>query len=155
MLFGALIVLENHISRSFLSRSFFADSDGGRDRDAEGLTEEERARRAQEVLELAKKEVVEAILLHRSGNDGVSVAKKIRRGPDDPVYKLIAGIFKKRGVSAKLLEESLRQWTEGVPVIEIGRRWQEKGIKVQEMVNEAERNGLPVRKFLLEKDTLK
>jgi len=115
---------------------------------------EEEARRAKEVEQRARTEVIQSLFLHRSGEEGKDVVATVT-GPDDPVRQLVIEVFKNAGVSETLVEESLRDWTKGVNVLEIGRRWQEKGIDIPTVVRDAESQGLPVRKLLQEKDTLR
>lgn len=72
---------------------------------------------------------------------------------DDPVIQLIIEVFKNADVPEPLILESLKDWTDGKPVLEIGQDWQQKGIKIPDVVRRAEGQGLPVRRLMQEKDT--
>jgi len=156
---GVLLTFENRTSLSLLPGPTVADrllAERRRILNAHqaAIQAEEEARRAKEVEQRAKIEVIQSLFLHRSGEEGKDVVATVTR-PDDPVRQLVIEVFKNAGVSETLVEESLRDWTKGVNVLEIGRRWQEKGIDIPTVVREAESQGLPVRKLLQEKDTLR
>ena len=156
---GVLLTFENRTSLSLLPGPTVADrllAERRRILNAHqaAIQAEEEARRAKEVEQRAKIEVIQSLFLHRSGEEGQDVVATVTR-PDDPVRQLVIEVFKNAGVSETLVEESLRDWTKGVNVLEIGRRWQEKGIDIPTVVREAESQGLPVRKLLQEKDTLR
>jgi len=108
----------------------------------------------QGVVQQAKSQVVQAIALHRSGEEGKDVVTKVTNA-DDPVFQLVREVFKNVGVPGALVEDSLKDWTKGVNVMEIGRRWQEKGIDIPAVVRNAEGQGLPVRRLMQEKDTMR
>ena len=159
---GVLLAFENRPSSlSFLSSARVAMSDrqDAKRRGASGarratsLTEEE-ARRKREIEQRAKSQIIPAIALHRSGEEGTDVVAKVTKS-DDPVFQLVFEVFKNAGVSGPVIEESLKDWTKGVNVMEIGRRWQEKGVDIPAVIRNAEGQGLPVRRLMQEKDTMR
>jgi len=156
---GLILAFENRSSLSLLPSAIVADRQPGERRRVQdprraALQAQAEARRTKEIEQRAKSQVVQAISLHRSGEEGKDVVMKVTR-PDDPTRKLVLEVFKNAGVPEQLIEESLKDWTKGVNVLEIGRRWQEKGIDIPTVVRQAESQGLPVRKLLQEKDTMR
>jgi len=156
---GVLLAFENRTALSLLPSTTVADRQlderrRARDTDGAARTKQDEARRKQDIAQRAKSEVIQSIALHRSGEEGKDVVMKVT-GSDDPVFQLVLEVFKNAGVPKQLVEESLRDWTKGVNVLEIGRRWQEKGIDIPTVLRNAEGQGLPVRKLLQEKDTLR
>lgn len=154
---GVLLAFENRTSLSLLPSAIVAEvaeRRGARDTHRAALRAQAEARRKKEIAQRAKSEAIRFIALHRSGEEGQNVVAKVTR-PDDPVYQLVFEIFKNTGVPKQLVEESLKDWTKGVNVLEIGRRWQEKGIDIPTVVKQAESQGLPVQKLLQEKGTMR
>jgi len=82
--------------------------------------QEEEARRIRAIRKRVTEEVVPAIALHRRGEEGMDIVRRLTR-PDDPIRQLIVETFKEVGVPQKLVEESLRDWTLGVNVMNILR----------------------------------
>jgi len=155
---GVLLAFENRASLSLLPGAIVVDRQSVERRRAQdarrAILQAEGARRQKEIAQRAKAEVIQSIALHRGGEEGKDVVAKVTH-PDDPVYQLVLEVFKNTGVPKQLVEESLKDWTKGVNVLEIGRRWQEKGIDIPTAVRNAEAQGLPVRKLLQEKDTMR
>ena len=100
----------------------------------------------------ARAQVRRSIKRHRAGQQGVDIVK-IVSDPRDDTRKLIVEVFKSAGVAEKLINESLKDWDEGINVMEIGREWQNKGIDIRSVIQRAEAQGFPVRRIMREKDT--
>jgi hypothetical protein len=152
-----LLAFENRTSLSLLPSALVAEvaeRRGARDTHRAALQVEDEARRKKEIAQRAKSAVMKSIALHRSGEEGKDVVTKVTK-PDDPVFQLVLEVFKNAGVPQQLVEDSLKDWTKGVNVMEIGRQWQEKGIDIPTVVRQAESQGLPVRKLMQEKDTMR
>lgn len=111
----------------------------------------------EEIAQKAWRKVRRLIAAHRGEMylDKDESIKNVKRfaEKDDIIYALVRRVFKKGGVPDALVEESLRDWSRGVNVLEIGARWREQGVDIPKIVREAEAEGLPVREILRKKDT--
>lgn len=117
-----LIVIEYRVPNWLLQKIAAPDAAGlyGDPEVGAGMADQQ-SKRAHDIARRAKEKVIWAISRHRGGEEGIDIVKALS-DPNDPIYIPIRKVFRDAAVPDQLVEASLRDWTEGTSVLEIGRQ---------------------------------